>query len=106
MPSPSPTKNGRPEARLVEQPDAIKAYLAQWSKVKIDLTKLAKLRWIEKLKTPALCVAFGLSRTAVRQSIRTLRKCGISGLNLTPEEQKAVLEQMKREEASYGGLYT
>ncbi|HWU43033.1 MAG TPA: hypothetical protein VN132_06325, partial [Bdellovibrio sp.] len=83
-------KVGRPEARLVEQPDAIKAYLAQWSKAKLDLTRLAKLRWIENLKTPDLCKAFGLSRTTVRQSIRTLRKCGISELNLTPEEQKTV----------------
>jgi hypothetical protein len=91
---------------VVEQPDAIKAYLAQWSTAKLDLTKLAKLRWIENMKTPALCRVFGRSRTTVRQGIRTLRKCGISELNLTPEEQKSVLAQMKCEEASYGERYT
>lgn len=99
------TNFGRGDAKVVEHPDAIKTYLVRQESVNLDLTKLAKLRWIENLKTPALCGVFGRRRTAIRQSIRTLRKCGISELKLTPEEQKAFREQMEREEKSYGGLY-
>ena len=90
---------------VVEQPDAIKAYLVRWTGVKLDLTKLARLRWIENKKTPELCRVFGKCRTAIRQGIRTLRKCGISELNLTIEEKKLIESQMKREEQSYGGMY-
>jgi hypothetical protein len=77
----------------------------RWKSVKIDLTELARLRWIEKMKTPDLCKVFGRRRTAVRQSIRTLRKCGISELNLTTDEKKLIKDQMKREEQSYGGKF-
>jgi hypothetical protein len=80
-------KFGRGGAIICEQPDAIRTYLMRWYGVKLDLTKLAKLRWIEEMKTPDLCAVFGKRRTAIRQSLRTLRKCGISELNLTPEEK-------------------
>ncbi len=79
---------GRGDATVVEHPDAIKTYLVQQKNPKLDLTKLAKLRWIEKIKTPALCGVFGQRRSTIRQGIRTLRKCGISELNLTAEEKK------------------
>jgi len=97
--------DGRRDAIVCEQPDAIKKYLVRWNGVKIDLTKLAKLRWIEKMKTPDLCGVFGKRRSAIRQCLRTLRKCGISELNLTPDEQKIIRAQMKREEQSYGGKF-
>jgi hypothetical protein len=77
----------------------------RWNGAKFDLTKLARLRWIEEMKTPELCRVFGKGRTAVRQGIRTLRKCGISELNLTTDEKKIIESQMKREEQSFGGLY-
>jgi hypothetical protein len=98
--------NGRKEAKLLEQPDAIKAYLVRWNGIKFDLTKLARLRWIENMKTPELCRVFGKGRTAVRQGIRTLRKCGISKLNLTNDEKNLIERQMKREEQIFGGMYT
>ncbi len=57
------------------------------------------------MKTPDLCRVFGKRRTAIRQSIRTLRKCGISELNLTETEKNLVTSQMKLEEQSYGGKF-
>jgi len=88
---------GASDVQVVEPPDAIKTVLVRWKKVKLDLNELAKLRWIKKLTAPEICRSMGKGRTAVLGSIRTLRKCGISGLNLTPEEKKVVLAQMKRE---------
>jgi hypothetical protein len=90
---------------VVEHPDAIKTYLVRWKSFKLDLTQLARLRWIEKMKTPALCGVFGKRRSTIRQGIRTLRKCGISELNLTENEKKLVEKQIKLEEQSYGGKY-
>lgn len=95
-------KFGRGDVRVVEPPDAIKYVLVRWNGVKTDLTKLAKLRWIEKLSTPRICGVIGKSRSAVRTSIRTIRKCGLSELNLTKDEIKLIKTQMKREHASYG----
>lgn len=97
--------SGRGNAKVVEHPDAIKAYLVRQENLKLDLTKLAKLRFIENMKTPALCGVFGKRRSAIRQGIRTLRKCGISELNLTENEKKLVQKQMILERESYGDLY-
>ena len=36
---------GRGDPKVIEHPDAIKAYLVRQESVKIDLTKLAKLRF-------------------------------------------------------------
>jgi hypothetical protein len=96
-------KIGRGDAKVVEHPDAIKAYLMRQVSVKIDLTKLAKLRFIENMKTPALCGVFGKRRTAIRQGIRTLRKCGISELNLTESEKKIISERILLEKEMYEG---
>lgn len=94
---------GRGHAIVCEQPDAIKTYLVRWNGVKTDLTKLAKLRWIEKMKTPDLCRVFGRRRSAIRQCLRTVRKSGISELNLTADERKIIQAQIIHEEQIYGG---
>ena len=86
---------------MVEHSDTVKTYLVQWNGVKIDLTKLAKLRWIEKLKTPELCGVFGKRRSAIRQSIRTLRNSGLSELNLTKVEKNIVESKIMDENRSY-----
>jgi hypothetical protein len=96
--------DGRGDAIVVEHSDTVKTYLVRWNGVKIDLTKLAKLRWIEKLKTPELCSIFGRRRSAIRQSIRTLRNSGLSGLNLTFLERNTILEQIKLEDESFGEM--
>lgn len=82
---------------MCEQPDAIKTYLVRWNGVKIDLTQLAKLRWIENSSIPDLCRFFEKGRTVIYQHLRTLRNGGISGLDLTDNEKKLVLRQMKLE---------
>jgi hypothetical protein len=97
--------NGRGCAIVFEQPDAIKTYLVRWKGVKFDITRLAKLRFIEKKQTPELCRIFGQSRSTIRQRIRTLRKAGISELNLTPEERLLMEKNITAEEAIYGEKY-
>ncbi len=77
----------------------------RWNGVNLDLTKLAKLRWIEKRSIPDLCQVFGKRRTAVCRSIRTLRMGGISELNLTLEEKKLIGAQMMLEAEKNGGRY-
>jgi len=96
-------KIGVSNVQVVEHPDAIKTVLVRWNGTKIDLTKLARLRWIEKKKSHELCQIFGLRRTAVNRSIRTLRNAGISGLNLTIQEQKLIEKQINLENKIYGG---
>ena len=88
----------RSDAIVVEHSDTVKTFLVQWNGVKVDLTKLARLRRIEKMKTPELCGVFGKRRSAIRQSIRTLRNSGLSGLNLTKVEKNIIKTQMLREE--------
>ena len=95
---------GRSDAIVVEHSDTVKTYLVQWKGVKIDLTKLAKLRWIEKMKTSELCNVFGRRRSAIRQSIRTLRNSGFSELNLTKVEKDIIESQIKREDRSWGEM--
>ena len=95
---------GRGDAIVVEHSDTVKTYLVQWNGVKIDLTKLAKLRWIEKMKTPELCGVFGKRRSAIRQSIRTLRNSGLSELNLTELEKNSIKTQMMIEDESFGEM--
>jgi hypothetical protein len=97
--------NGSGYARVLEQPDAIKVYLVRWKGVKVDITQLAKLRWIEKKKTPDLCRILGLARTTVRRRTRTLRKSGISSLNLSLEERLLIEKQITEENAIYGEIY-
>ena len=96
--------NGRGDAIVVEHSDTVKTYLAQWNNVKTDLTKLAKLRWIEKMNTPELCGVFGKRRSAIRQSIRTLRNSGLSGLNLTKLEKISIESQIKCEDRVFGEM--
>ena len=95
---------GRGDAIVVEHSDTVKTYLVQWNGVKIDLTKLAKLRWIEKMKTPELCGVFGKRRSAIRQSIRTLRNSGLSGLNLTELEKNSIESQIMIENDTYAEM--
>jgi len=93
---------GRGDVQVVEPPDAIKTVLVRWNGVKLDLTKLARLRWIEKLTTPEICNLLGKRRSAIRLSIRTIRNSGLSGLNLTEFEKITVKNQIILEEAKFG----
>jgi biotin operon repressor len=70
--------------------------LVQWSHVKIDLNELARLRWIKKMTTPEIATQLGWSRTSVQESVRTIRKNGLSGLNLTNSEKNWFGRRLKR----------
>jgi len=74
----------------------------RWNGVELDLTKLARLRWIEKMTTPEICNLLGKRRSAVRLSIRTIRNSGLSDLNLTEFEKTTVKNQIILEEAKFG----
>ena len=93
--------NGGGDVQVVEPPDAIKTVLVRWSKVMIDLNELARLRWIKKMTTPEICRAVGKARSAVQVSLRTLRNCGISQLNLTESERKVIENAIHQEIAVF-----
>jgi hypothetical protein len=93
---------GRGGVQVVEPPDAIKSVLVRWNGVKLDLAQLAKLRWIKKLSTPKICSVIGKRRSCVRASIRTIRKCVLSELNLTSEERKLIEIQFSVEDRKFG----
>jgi len=94
-------KNGAGDVQVVEPPEAIKTVLVRWNGVKIDLNELARLRWIKKMPLSKISNVFGMSRTTVQVSIRTMRKSGISKLNLTEEEKKMVESAIKEEIEKY-----
>ena len=71
--------------------------LVQWSHVKIDLTELARLRWIKEMTTSEIMRDLGWSRTVITDSVRTLRKVGLSRLNLNSTERKLVRAAIKEE---------
>ena len=80
----------------------------RWNRDKIDLTELATLRWIEKMTLPKICNKVGMARSAVQVSIRTIRNCGISELNLSGSEKKLIeievnteIEKFAREQPNF-----
>lgn len=95
-------RNGVRDVKVVEPPDAIKTVLVRWNGVKLDLTKLAKLRWIEKRSVPEICNLFGKRRSAIKLSIRTIRNSELSELNLTEVERNTIEKQIILEDAKYG----
>ena len=90
-------KTGAGDVIVVEPPDAIKTVLVRWNRVKIDLTDLARLRWIKKMTIPEISQKIHLSRSAVQVSIRTIRKAGISQLNLEDFEKIIIENEIKSE---------
>ena len=99
---------GAGDVQVVERPDAIKTVLVRWNSVKIDLNELARLRWIKNMTIPKICNALGWSRSVVQVSIRTLRNCGISQLDLTDSEkiiaQNAIyaeIEKLAKEQTNF-----
>lgn len=88
---------GAGDVQVVELPDAIKTVLVRWNKVKFDLADLARLRWIKKMTLSEICQEISLGRSAVQVSIRTIRKVGISQLNLSDFEKMTVESEIKRD---------
>ena len=50
---------------------------------------------------PKISNAFGMSRSTIQVSIRTIRKCGVSKLNLTENEKKLIESAIKEEIEKY-----
>ncbi len=45
-----------------------------WRKDRVDLTELAKLRWVDKWTIERLAKHFGLGTTSIKMNLRQLRK--------------------------------
>ena len=54
-------------------PTISKTYKAAWERIYLDLTELARLRWIENWKIEKLAVHFEVSRTAVSERLRAIK---------------------------------
>jgi hypothetical protein len=89
--------SGAGDVQVVEPPDAIKTVLVRWNSVKIDLNELARLRWIKKMSLPQICKTLQWSRSTVQVSIRTIRNCGVSKMNLEEFEKISIQEAINDE---------
>ena len=54
-------------------PTISKTYRATWERIYLDLTELARLRWIENWKIEKLAAHFEVSRTAVKERLRAIK---------------------------------
>jgi hypothetical protein len=90
-------ETGAGDVQVVEPPDAIKTVLVRWNSVKIDLNELARLRWIKKMSLPQICKTLQWSRSTVQVSIRTIRNCGVSKMNLEEFEKISIQEAINDE---------
>ncbi len=60
-------------------------YKLAWERECLDLTELARLRWIEKWKVSQLADYFEISRTAVKERLRAIKSNPKrAGLNFMP----------------------
>ena len=69
-------QNGGVSAKLQELrgPTISQAYKATWEQEYLDLTELARLRWIEKWKIKKLAEHFFISVTAVEQRLKSIKR--------------------------------
>ncbi len=70
-------------SRLEEPLGWIKTYPIQWREPRVNLTELAKLRWIEGWDRKQLADHFGRTEVAVQNYFQEIRKKGfrLPGLN-------------------------
>jgi hypothetical protein len=68
-------KFGDGYAKILEQSvlSVSRAYTAIWKKESIDLTELARKRWIERWTMDRIAAHFGCGRTIVVKYLRVLR---------------------------------
>lgn len=55
-------------------PTISQAYKLTWEREYLDLTELARLRWVKEWKIERLADYFGVSRTAVKERLRSLER--------------------------------
>jgi len=71
-----------------------KFYECKWFKEKLDLSKLAKKRWIEGYSNQKLSEVFDLSRITIGQHLRHLKNSDLlSELELTENEAFQIREK-------------
>jgi hypothetical protein len=49
------------------------AYKLAWEREYLDLTELARLRWVEGWKVSRVAGYFGVSRTAIKERLRAIK---------------------------------
>jgi len=69
------TKNGGGEPNLLEpEPLTSKVEIkVSWKKEQVDLVRLAKLRWVDKLRYEQIGAEMGIGRTKVIAELRKLK---------------------------------
>ena len=64
---------GRPKLGKPIGAVASRIYAVSWKRQQIDLTRLAKLRWVDKLQIDVLTQLFGVSRTLLVKQLGIIR---------------------------------
>lgn len=54
-------------------PVVSESYKVTWERKRLDLTELARLRWVEGWKVSRLADYFEVSRTAVKERLRSIK---------------------------------
>ena len=70
-------------------------YPIQWRRPNIDLTELARLRWIKRWSVARLGQHFNRSPETIQMHICRFRAKGLEGLNLKAKELLKVRTSMK-----------
>jgi len=83
-------KNGARGLRMDEPLVLGETHPIQWSESKVDLTELAKLRWIEGQSCGVLGERYGKSVVAIRNYCQAIRKKDFDLPGLTKEERKQI----------------
>ena len=76
---------------IVELHEGVKTeHKVQWKRLKINLTELAKLRFIEKWSVKRLSNHFDRKPDTIQMHLCHLRAGGLNKLNFMPSEQKII----------------
>jgi hypothetical protein len=90
-------KDGARRPTVVEPMVVIEEYPIQWKRQPVDLTKLAKLRWIEKWSVARLAQYFDRSPETIQMHICRQRKPqGLHKLALNDSELAEIQKNQKK----------
>ena len=87
---------GAPRPKLVELRVLPKMHTIQWKRPQVDLSELARLRWIKKWPRLKLAQHFRLSENTVQAYFQEFKRGRIHKLKLDPNEKQRILEIWKR----------
>lgn len=91
--------------RLVEHPQTVKrVYSIEWKRPDLDLTELAKFRWVHEWSIPRLCRHFARKKDTIQMHICQMRKSGIwRDFDLSKDERASIKINIKRVYRGSGG---